>query len=44
MTTRPTEWVDEWIVAEYPDALFFVDSSGEVGVMLGQSEEGKTIT
>jgi hypothetical protein len=44
MATHPTEWVDEWIVAEYPDALFFTDSSGEVGVMLGQTEEGKTIT
>lgn len=44
MATHPTEWVDEWIRLTYPDALFFVDQSGEVGVMLGQTEEGKSIT
>lgn len=37
-----TEYVDEWIAEHYPHALFFVDKSGEIGVMLGIAENGES--
>lgn len=38
---HPTDWQDQWIAENYPHAVFFVDDSGEVGVMLGFDENDK---
>ena len=43
MNTQPTEWQDQWIAENYPHAMFFVDKSGEVGVMLGENEDGEEV-
>lgn len=34
---------DEWIEEHYPNAEWFIDKSGEVGVMLGIDSEGKPV-
>jgi hypothetical protein len=45
MSTYWTNWSDQWIEENYPNALFFVQSAtGEIGVMLGLDEEGNDCT
>lgn len=37
-----TDWYDQWISENYPNAVYFVESTtGEVGVMLGFNEENE---
>jgi len=38
----PTEWQDQWIAENYPDALFLIDKNGEVFVGLGVDEDGNS--
>lgn len=38
-----TEWQDQWIAENYPHAMFLVDQSGEVIVLLGVNEDGEDV-
>ena len=44
MMLRDSTYVDEWIEAHYPDAMFYVDESGEIYVGLGIDLGGNPVT
>ena len=38
-----TEWQDQWIAENYPNAMFVIDKSGELIVCLGVNEDGDDV-